>query len=131
MCSLRLIAKHNPLQKHLLVLARSVSYLDVAGAEMLARELRELRMRRAAGGRVCFHQVKDGPMEILRRGGYRDEIGEENFFQSKSEAIAHTTNLRKVGGSVMLAVPPTLLDLLKLGVGAKVDREGSAKQSSK
>ena len=33
----------------------------------------------------------------------------------------HTTNLRKVGGSVMLAVPPALLDLLKLGVGAKVD----------
>ena len=33
----------------------------------------------------------------------------------------HTTNLRKVGGSIMLAVPPALLDLLELGVGAKVD----------
>ena len=33
----------------------------------------------------------------------------------------HTTSLRKVGGSIMLAVPPALLDLLKLGVGAKVD----------
>lgn len=33
----------------------------------------------------------------------------------------HTTNLRKVGGSVMLAVPPVLLDLLNLAVGAKVD----------
>ena len=33
----------------------------------------------------------------------------------------HTTNLRKVGGSVMLAVPPALLDLLRLGVGARVD----------
>ena len=33
----------------------------------------------------------------------------------------HTTNLRKVGGSVMLAVPPALLDLLSLRVGAKVD----------
>ena len=33
----------------------------------------------------------------------------------------HTTNLRKVGGSVMLAVPPALLDLLSVGVGAKVD----------
>ena len=32
----------------------------------------------------------------------------------------HTTNLRKVGGSVMLAVPPALLDVLQLGVGAKV-----------
>ncbi len=33
----------------------------------------------------------------------------------------HTTNLRKVGGSVMLAVPPVLLDLLKLSAGARVD----------
>ena len=33
----------------------------------------------------------------------------------------HTTNLRKVGGSIMLAVPPALLDLLRLGIGAKVD----------
>lgn len=32
----------------------------------------------------------------------------------------HTTNLRKVGGSVMLAVPPALLDLLHLSAGAKV-----------
>ena len=33
----------------------------------------------------------------------------------------HTTNLRKVGGSVMLAVPPALLDLLELRVGTKVN----------
>ena len=33
----------------------------------------------------------------------------------------YTTNLRKVGGSIMLAVPRALLDLLNLGVGAKVD----------
>ncbi len=32
----------------------------------------------------------------------------------------HTTNLRKVGGSVMLAVPPALLDMLDLRAGAKV-----------
>jgi antitoxin ChpS len=32
----------------------------------------------------------------------------------------HTTNLRKVGGSVMLAVPPALLDILNLQAGAKV-----------
>lgn len=31
-----------------------------------------------------------------------------------------TTNLRKVGGSVMLAVPPALLDILDLHPGAKV-----------
>jgi len=32
----------------------------------------------------------------------------------------HTTNLRKVGGSVMLAVPPALLDILHLRPGARV-----------
>ena len=32
----------------------------------------------------------------------------------------HTTNLRKVGGSVMLAVPPALLDILELRPGARV-----------
>ena len=32
----------------------------------------------------------------------------------------HTTNLRKVGGSIMLAVPPAILELLNLRPGAKV-----------
>jgi antitoxin ChpS len=32
----------------------------------------------------------------------------------------HTGNLRKVGGSIMLAVPPALLDILNLQPGAKV-----------
>jgi len=32
----------------------------------------------------------------------------------------YTTNLRKVGGSVMMAVPPAFLDLLHLKAGASV-----------
>jgi antitoxin ChpS len=32
----------------------------------------------------------------------------------------HVTNLRKVGGSIMLAVPPALLDQLHLKAGAPV-----------
>jgi antitoxin ChpS len=32
----------------------------------------------------------------------------------------HTTNLRKVGGSVMLAVPRPILDLLRLRAGSTV-----------
>jgi antitoxin ChpS len=32
----------------------------------------------------------------------------------------HTTNLRKVGGSTMLAVPPALLEILHLEPGATV-----------
>jgi antitoxin ChpS len=40
----------------------------------------------------------------------------------------HITNLRKVGGSVMLAVPPGLLEILHLRPGAKV---GIAVQSGR
>ena len=40
----------------------------------------------------------------------------------------HTTHLRKVGGSIMLAVPPALLDILHLRPGAKV---GLAVQSGR
>ncbi len=32
----------------------------------------------------------------------------------------HTTHLRKVGGSIMLAVPPAMLDMLHLTIGATV-----------
>lgn len=32
----------------------------------------------------------------------------------------HTTHLSKVGGSVMLAIPPALLDVLHLTAGARV-----------
>jgi len=37
------------------------------------------------------------------------------------EKVIHTANLRKVGGSIMLAVPPAVLELLRLRSGAKVD----------
>jgi antitoxin ChpS len=33
----------------------------------------------------------------------------------------HTTNLRKVGGSIMLAVPPAILEMLHLKAGAMVN----------
>jgi antitoxin ChpS len=32
----------------------------------------------------------------------------------------HTTNLRKVGGSIMLTIPPALLDILQLRPGSTV-----------
>lgn len=32
----------------------------------------------------------------------------------------HTTSLRKVGGSIMMAVPPAFLDMLHIGAGTTV-----------
>ncbi len=82
---LRVIAKHGSAQKHLLIMARTISFIDVAGAEMLAREA---RLRRAAGGQLYFHQLQESAHELLERGGYLGDVDEENFFDTKGEAIS-------------------------------------------
>ena len=81
---LRILARRSPRQKHLLLLARSINFVDVAGAELLAREARH---RRAIGGGLYLHQLKEEAREPLDRGGYLDEIGRENVFESKGDAI--------------------------------------------
>ena len=78
--------RENPGQRHLLLLMHGVNFADVAGAEFLAHEAAR---RRARGGGLYLYRVKEGVMEVLRRGGYIDTIGEENCFRSKSDAIAH------------------------------------------
>ncbi len=37
----------------------------------------------------------------------------------------YTTSLRKVGGSIMMAVPPAFLDMLHIGAGTTVSVVGS------
>jgi SulP family sulfate permease len=82
---LRIIFKRNPEQKHLLILARPINFIDVAGAEMLAREN---ATRKGNGGGIYLHQMKEDAKALLRRGGYYDEIGDDHFFDHKGEAIA-------------------------------------------
>jgi SulP family sulfate permease len=82
---LRIIFKRNPDQKHLLILARPINFIDLAGAEMLAREN---ATRKGVGGGIYLHQLKDDAKVMLRRGGFYDEIGEDHFFDHKGEAIA-------------------------------------------
>jgi SulP family sulfate permease len=83
--SLELIDELNPQQKHVLIVASGINFVDVAGAEMLAREA--LRRRRMGGG-LYFYRLKDAPRELLERGGYLDIIGRENVFPVKTRAIA-------------------------------------------
>ncbi|MFA7665829.1 MAG: SulP family inorganic anion transporter [Burkholderiaceae bacterium] len=72
-------------QKHLLLLARNMNFVDVAGASLLAQEA--LR-RRAAGGRLYLHGLRDNARELMAHGGMLGQIGEENLFRSKDQAIA-------------------------------------------
>ena len=72
-------------QKHLLLMAKSVNFVDIAGAELLAEEARR---RRAAGGRLYFYSLRQPVEDLLRRGGYMDTIGRENVYRGKHEAFA-------------------------------------------
>jgi sulfate permease, SulP family len=78
-----------PGQRHLAIVASGVNFIDVAGAELLAEEAKR---RRALGGGLYLIRVKPGVCEPLTRGGYLDEIGMENLFTGKTEAIAWATS---------------------------------------
>ena len=71
-------------QKHLLILAQGINFVDIAGAELLAKEAKN---RENIGGRLYMYRVKPGACEILKHG-FVDEIGERNFFDSKTTAIS-------------------------------------------
>lgn len=74
-----------PDQKHLLIVARNVNFIDVAGAEALASEARK---RRWAGGRLYLCDLRQPVADVLRNSGLLEDIGEENLFGTKREAIA-------------------------------------------
>ena len=73
-----------PLQKHLLIVASGINVIDISGAELLAREARR---RRAMGGGLYFYFMKDAVYDFLDRGGYLQDVGEENVFSPKDDVI--------------------------------------------
>jgi SulP family sulfate permease len=81
---MRRYREHYPEQKHLLLLTKGISQVDIAGCELLINETRE---RRAMGGDFYLYRLRDSASKVFNRGGYKDEIGETNIFDGKEEAI--------------------------------------------
>jgi SulP family sulfate permease len=82
---LRRYREHYPQQKHLFLLTKGIAQVDVAGAELLIKEVRE---RRNLGGDLYMYQLRETASKVFKRGGYRDEIGEANIFKNKEDAIS-------------------------------------------
>ncbi len=74
----------NP-QKHLLVMAKSMNFIDLAGAELWAAEL---AARRAMGGNLYFHRPRPEVIRMWRKTGFTDVLGPEHQFPDKFTAIA-------------------------------------------
>jgi len=75
--SLRQYDQDDPDIRHVLILGIGINFIDLAGAEMLAREARR---RRRMGGGLYFHRLKDSVFLMLKRGGFVDDIGKQNMF---------------------------------------------------
>jgi SulP family sulfate permease len=74
-----------PTQKHVLIDATAINFIDIAGAEMLAQEARR---RRRLGGGLYFYGVKREVLNFLARGRYLEDIGQENIFPVKFRAVS-------------------------------------------
>ncbi|MGA0532567.1 SulP family inorganic anion transporter [Hansschlegelia sp. KR7-227] len=74
-----------PGQKHLLVMARSMNFIDLAGADLWKME--GVR-RRAENGDLYFHRPRAAVIELWGRTGFLKWLGTDRIFGSKAQAIS-------------------------------------------
>jgi sulfate permease, SulP family len=71
--------------KHLLVMAKSMNFVDLAGADLWRDEM---IARRRMGGDLYFHRPRPAVMEMWERTGFLDELGRDHVFRDKQTALA-------------------------------------------
>jgi sulfate permease, SulP family len=71
--------------RHLLVMAKSMNFIDAAGAALWEDELRQ---RQLMDGRLYFHRPRPDVMAAWGASGFVQRLGADNLFASKREAIA-------------------------------------------
>ena len=72
--------------RHLLVMAKSMNFIDLAGAQVWEDEL---AARRAMGGDLYFHRPRPEVLDMWRRTGFLDRLGADHIFPDKATAL-HT-----------------------------------------
>lgn len=70
-----------PSQKHLVLMASGINFVDLAGAEFLG----DLAKRyAAAGGGISFYRMKPSVIDTLHAGGFIKDVGDHNLFPAGS-----------------------------------------------
>ncbi|MEP7294786.1 MAG: SulP family inorganic anion transporter [Burkholderiales bacterium] len=70
--------------RHLLVMAKSMNFIDLPAAELWRDEL---LARRAEGGDLYFHRPRPSVLELWDHVGYTAELGRDHIFATKRIAI--------------------------------------------
>ncbi len=71
--------------RHLLVMAKSMNFIDLPAAELWRAEL---HARRAGGGDLYFHRPRPPVLALWERIGFTPELGQDHIFATKRIAIA-------------------------------------------
>jgi SulP family sulfate permease len=82
---LQSLEERRPAQKHLLILSKSMNFVDVAGAELLAREAER---RSGRGGGLYFHGLRESASRMLHGKAFGSRFPRGCSFATKREAIA-------------------------------------------
>jgi SulP family sulfate permease len=69
---------------HILIVASGVNFIDLAGMEGLLVEDKRLKK---LNGSLYFVSVKSSVLEFMEKVHFVDEIGKDNFFEIKEDAI--------------------------------------------
>jgi SulP family sulfate permease len=72
-------------QRHLLVMTKSMNFIDPAGAALWERER---VLRDALGGGLYFHRPRPEVLALWQRSGFISRLGAEHLFADKRSAIA-------------------------------------------
>ncbi len=72
-------------EKYCLILAEGVNFVGLAGAEWMKEEARRWKEK---GGGLYVCNLKIIAQDVLERGGYKEEIGQDHFWATKREAIS-------------------------------------------
>ncbi len=79
-------SSQKPDLKYVIVDGEGINAIDASGEEMLASMVERLQ---GIGVQVIFTQFKRQAYDVLKRSGFIDKVGEENFFRHVDHALRH------------------------------------------
>jgi len=110
-----------PEQKHLLLVGSGINFIDMAGAEWLIHLAKD---RERAGGQLYFYDMKEGICSHFKFLEYLLDLGTDNIFVSKKEAIAEIFN--RLDRSICLRCTARIFDECRTVPICRDEQEGAA-----